>query len=153
MDDSRAFELIDQIDANLNEMVQCHFFNPEIFTTLDNVDASRHEIDSARGKIDEAVWLRLQGIAGSVYSGNLRRGEVSSLYDVVSRLGMHHTKVMIILLAFHQLANRDRDVEIIFAGVMPPPLWPTCWPFRWDFGKVPPSERSWAACFWRSADR
>jgi hypothetical protein len=115
MDEARAFQLIDEIDANLNEMVQNHFFNPEIFVTLDNVDAGRHEIDSAREKISEAVWLRLQSIASSVYSGNLRRGDVSSFYDVVSRLGMHHTKIMIILLGFHQFGSKDRDLEVIFA--------------------------------------
>jgi len=114
MDETRAFQLIDEVDTNLTGILQDHFFNPEVFTTLDNTDAGRREIDAARGKISEAVWLRLQGIASSVYSGNLRRGEVSSLYDVVSRLGIHQTKVMIVLLGFQQIGNKDRDMEIIF---------------------------------------
>jgi len=114
MDETRAFQLIDEIDTNLTGILQDHFCNPEVFTTLDNADAGRREIDSARGKISEAVWLRLQNIAGSVYSGNLRRGEVSSLYDVVSRLGIHQTKVMIMLLGFQQFGSKDRELEIIF---------------------------------------
>jgi hypothetical protein len=115
MDEARALQLIDEIDESLNELLEKHFFNPEIFIILDDVDADRREIDAARSKLSEAVWVRLHSIASSVYSGTMRRGDVSSFYDVVSRLGMHHTKVMIILLGFHQLANRDREVEVIFA--------------------------------------
>jgi len=114
MDEMRAFQLIDEIDTNLTGILQNHFFNPGLFTTLDNTDAGRREIDAARWKISETVWLRLQGIASSVYSGNLRRGDVSGLYDVVSRLGIHQTKVMIMLLGFKQSGSKDRELEIIF---------------------------------------
>jgi len=115
MDDTRAFQLIDEIDAKLTELTQNQFLNPEIFAVLDNVEADRRAIDAARGKIGEALWLRLQDIAGSVYAGNIRRGEVASFYDVVSRLGTHQTKVMIMQLGFHQSANRDPEAERLFA--------------------------------------
>jgi len=115
MEIDRAFQLIDNIETTMAESIDDRFFHPDIFTTLDNVNASRKEIDLLRDKIGDDIWMRLQGIASSVYFGSLRRGDVSSFYDVVTRLGMHKTKAMIITLALYHYGASDRDVEVIFA--------------------------------------
>jgi len=79
------------------------------------VNASRKDIELIRNKISDEIWLRLQGIASSVYFGSLRRGDVSSFHDVVTRLGMYQTKAMIITLALYHYGGNEKDVEIIFA--------------------------------------
>jgi len=115
MDDIRAFQLIDEIDEQLPKLVKDQTFNPEILNILDNLDADRRDIDAIPWKIGKAVWLRIQDIAAATYSGNLRQGTVSSFYDMVTRLGMHQTKVMIMQLGFHQSADRDPQLERLFA--------------------------------------
>ncbi|MDX9746450.1 MAG: HDOD domain-containing protein [Syntrophales bacterium] len=115
MDDARAFQLIDEIDAKLMELVKDQLFDPDIFIILDNLEADRRAINAARDKIGEALWLRLHDIAGSVYTGNLRRGEASTFYDVISRLGTQQTKVMIMQIGFQLFANWDPEAERLFA--------------------------------------
>ncbi|HYA13250.1 MAG TPA: HDOD domain-containing protein [Syntrophales bacterium] len=115
MEVDRAFQLIDKIETTMADSIDSRFFHPVVFTTLDNVNASRKEIDLLRDKIGDDIWMRLQGIAGSVYFGSLRRGEVSSFYDVVTRLGMDQTKAMIVALALYQYGRNEKDVEVIFA--------------------------------------
>ena len=115
MEIDRAFQLIDKIETAMAGRIDGRFYHPDIFKTLDNVNASRREIELIRYKISDEIWMTLQGIASSVYFGSLRRGDVSSFYDVVTCLGMHQTKAMIITLAPYHYRGGDKDIEIIFA--------------------------------------
>lgn len=115
MEETRAFRLIEAIDGHMAALFNKTFFDPGIFSILDDVNIGRRELDLVQRKISESVWLRLQSIAGSVYSGNIRRGEVSSFYEVVSRLGTQKTKILIMMMGAQQSALADREVESIFA--------------------------------------
>lgn len=115
MEETRAFQLIETIDEHLAAFSDNTFFDPEIFSVLDDVNIGRRELNQVQKKINEIIWLRLQSIASAVYSGNLRQGEVSSFYDVVSRLGTQKTKVLIMMIGMQQSSPADRDVENVFA--------------------------------------
>jgi len=115
MEETRAFHLIETIDEYLTTFSHNIFFDPEILSILDNVDIGRRELDQVQRKMNEIVWLRLQSIASAVYSGNLRQGEVSSFYDVVSRLGIQKTKVLIMMIGIQQSSPADHEVESVFA--------------------------------------
>jgi len=115
MEETKAFHLIDTIDEYLATLSNNTFFDPDILPILENVNIGRQELNQVQKKINEIVWLRLQSIASAVYSGNLRQGEVSSLYDIVSRLGIQKTKVLIMMIGMQQSSPADRDVENAFA--------------------------------------
>ncbi len=115
MDDIRAFQLIDEIDKQLPELVKDQSFNPDVLNILDDLDADRRAIETIPAQIGEAVWLRIQEIAAAMYSGNLRQGAATSFYDIVTRLGMYQTKVMIMQLRIHQSADRDPQMERLLA--------------------------------------
>jgi hypothetical protein len=114
MEEARAFQLIEEIDGRM-ALLHKTFFDPAIFSVLDDVNTGRRELNLAQKKINEPVWLRLQTIASAVYSGNIRRGEASSFYDVVSCLGTQKTKLLIMMMGIQQSALADREVENIFA--------------------------------------
>ena len=115
VDVDEAFRLIDAIDDTLARKVLAASISPEVFMTLDDINAGRREIERIESKINEGIRLRLKAIAGSVYVGTLRRGHVGSFYDVVNCLGMHRTKVLILVLAHHHAGLADPEVEMIFA--------------------------------------
>lgn len=115
MEETRAFELIETIDKYLTTLLSKTFLNPEIFSVLDDVNIGRQELNQVQKKMNEIVWIRLQNIASAAYSGNLRHGEVLSFYDVVSRLGIQNTKVLIMMIGMQQSSPADRDVENVFA--------------------------------------
>jgi hypothetical protein len=115
VDVDEAFRLIDAIDDTLARKVLAASISPEVFMTLDDINAGRREIETIESKINEGIRLRLKAIAGSVYVGTLRRGHVGSFYDVVNCLGMHRTMALILVLAHHHAGLADPEVEMIFA--------------------------------------
>ena len=115
VDVDEAFRLIDAIDDTLARKVLAASISPEVFMTLDDINAGRREIERIESRINEGIRLRLKAIAGSVYVGTLRRGHVGSFYDVVNCLGMHRTKALILVLAHHHAGLADPEVEMIFA--------------------------------------
>ncbi|MEE9912420.1 MAG: HDOD domain-containing protein [Deltaproteobacteria bacterium] len=90
-------------------------FSPEVLAILDNVEASNNEIEMLKFRISQDILMRIFNIANSVYYGSLKKGSIHTFYEVVTRLGMSHTKALIIILALHLLARDDEEVEAIFA--------------------------------------
>jgi hypothetical protein len=90
-------------------------FDPAILSILDDVEIGQDEIENLKSKLKADVFIYLFNIANSAYHGSLKRGPVKYFSDVVNRLGMQHTKVLIILFALHRLAWGDHEAEIIFA--------------------------------------
>jgi hypothetical protein len=90
-------------------------FSPEVLEILDNVEASNQEIELLKARIGNEILMRIFNIANSAYYGTLRKGGISTFYEVVTRLGMSHTKALIIILALQLLAKDDKEVEVIFA--------------------------------------
>jgi hypothetical protein len=95
--------------------IQFASISPDVFRTLDDVNASRREIELIEPKINESVNLRLKAIASSVYIGTLRRGDISSFYDVVNCLGTNRTKALLFILSNYCQGIMDEEVETIFA--------------------------------------
>jgi len=115
MDVDEAFRLIDRIDEVMAKKIQFASISPDVFRTLDDVNASRREIELIEPKINESVNLRLKAIASSVYIGTLRRGDISSFYDVVNCLGTNRTKALLFILSNYCQGIMDEEVETIFA--------------------------------------
>jgi hypothetical protein len=115
MDVDDAFRLIDRIDEVMAKKIQFASISPDVFRTLDDVNASRREIELIEPKINESVNLRLKAIASSVYIGTLRRGDISSFYDVVNCLGTNRTKALLFILSNYCQGIMDEEVETIFA--------------------------------------
>ncbi len=90
-------------------------FSPEVLAILDNVEASNNEIEMLKFRIGQDILMRVFNIANSVYYGSLKKGSIHTFYEVVTRLGMSHTKALIIILALQLLARDDEEVETIFA--------------------------------------
>ncbi len=90
-------------------------FSPEALWVLDNVEASNQEIEMLKAKISNEITMRIFNIANSAYYGSLRKGSIHTFYEVVTRLGMNHTKALIIILALQILARGDEEIETIFA--------------------------------------
>ena len=110
-----AFALIDRIDEVMAKKIHFASIAPDVFRTLDNVNASRREIEMIEPKINESVTLRLTAIASSVYIGTLRRGDISSFYDVVNCLGTNRTKALLFMLSNPCQGIMDEEFETIFA--------------------------------------
>jgi HD-GYP domain-containing protein (c-di-GMP phosphodiesterase class II) len=115
MDVDEAFRLIDRIDEVMAKKIQFASISPDVFRTLDDANASRREIELIEPKINESVNLRLKAIASSVYIGTLRRGDISSFYDVVNCLGTNRTKALLFILSNYCQGIMDEEVETIFA--------------------------------------
>jgi hypothetical protein len=90
-------------------------FSPEVLAILDNVEASNNEIEVLKFRISQDILMRIFNIANSVYYGSLKKGSIHTFYEVVTRLGMSHTKALIIILALQLLARDDEEIEAIFA--------------------------------------
>jgi HD-like signal output (HDOD) protein len=110
-----ALGLIDRIDEAMAKKIQFASISPDVFRTLDNVNASRRDIEMIESKINESINLRLKAIASSVYIGTLRRGEISSFYDVVNCLGTNRTKALLFILSNYSQGIMDEEVETILA--------------------------------------
>jgi len=110
-----AFQLIEKIDRVMAGKIHMETLSREVFETLDDVNASRREIEAIQSKISDEILTRLFSIANSAYLGSLRRGKAETFYDVVSRLGLSRTKTLIVTLASYHQRKFDPDIEKIFA--------------------------------------
>jgi hypothetical protein len=110
-------EIVNLLDAIETIMISKETlgFSPEVLGILDNVEASNQEIELLKARIGNEILMRIFNIANSAYYGTLRKGGISTFYEVVTRLGMNHTKALIIILALQLLAQDDEEVELIFA--------------------------------------
>jgi hypothetical protein len=90
-------------------------FSPEVLAILDNVEASNNEIEMVKFRIGHDILIRIFSFANSAYYGSIRKGNIHTFYEVVTRLGMNHTKALIIILPMQFLAHDDEEVEILFA--------------------------------------
>lgn len=90
-------------------------FSPDVLAILDNVEASNNEIEMIKIRIGHDILMRIFSFANSAYYGSLSKGGIHTFYEVVTRLGMSHTKALIIILALQLLARDDAEVEAIYA--------------------------------------
>jgi hypothetical protein len=114
MDREEIVSLLDIIEEKMIDKVTLGF-SPEVLGILDNVEASNYEIELLKARIGNEILMRVFNIANSAYYGSLRKGSIYTFYEVVTRLGMNHTKALIIILALQILARDDKEVELIFA--------------------------------------
>ena len=89
--------------------------DPTILSVLDNVDIGRDEIENLKAKLGAHIFSHLFNIANSAYHGSLKLGPVEHFFDVVNRIGLQHTKALIILFISNRLARGGQEAEIIFA--------------------------------------
>ena len=80
-------------------------FSSEILTILDDAEAKSSKIETLKDKLDKEIVLRLFAIANSVRYGKLSAGSVHTFFDVVIRLGMTYTKVLIAALSIATLSH------------------------------------------------
>ena len=113
MDDETASR-IEQIELTLMKE-DVLGFDPTVLSALDNPDVGQQEIENVKSKLGAHIFAHLFNIANSAYHGSLKMGPVNHFYDIVNRLGMQHTKALIILFITNRLARGDRNAEIIFA--------------------------------------
>jgi hypothetical protein len=85
-------------------------FSPDVLTILDDEEAKSSQIEALKDKLDQEVVLRLFAVANSVRYGKLYAGSVHTFFDVVMRLGMAYTKVLIAALSFSRLSH-DKEYE------------------------------------------
>ena len=114
MEQKEIIDLLDAIEEKMLDKVTLGF-SPEILAILDNVEASNHEIEMLKPRIGNEIMMRIFNIANSAYYGSLRKGSIYTFYEVVTRLGMSHTKALIIILGLQLLARDDKEIEVIFA--------------------------------------
>ncbi|HPK54440.1 MAG TPA: HDOD domain-containing protein [Smithellaceae bacterium] len=114
MDNNEIISILDSIEEKMIDKVTLGF-SPEVLGILDDVEASNHEIELLKARISNEILMRIFNIANSAYYGSLRKGSIYTFYEVVTRLGMSHTKALIIILALQLLVRGDKEIEIIFA--------------------------------------
>lgn len=113
MDKDEIIKLLDSVEEKMINK-ETLGFSPEVLEILDNVEAGNQEIEMIKLQISSEILMLIFGIANSAYYGRLKKGNISSFYEVVTRLGMNHVKVLIIILALRILARGDKELEIIF---------------------------------------
>jgi HD-like signal output (HDOD) protein len=113
MEEEKANAVISQIAEKIFDEVHLGF-DPEVLEVLNDLDSTEHDIEILKGKIGEDILGRLFSIANSVYFGQLKRGQVETFYDVVTRLGMDFTRLIIIFIAMAHLSSNER-VKMIYA--------------------------------------
>lgn len=114
MEKDEIIILLDTIEEKMIDKVTLGF-SPEVLAILDNVEASNQEIEMLKARISNEILMRVFNVANSAYYGSLRKGSIYTFYEVVTRLGMNHTKALIIILALQILARDDKEIEVIFA--------------------------------------
>jgi hypothetical protein len=114
MEKDEILALLDTIEVKMLNK-ETLGFSPEALLVLDNVEASSQEIEMLKARISSEITIRIFNIANSAYYGSLRKGSIYTFYEVVTRLGMNHTKALIIILALQILARDDQEIEVIFA--------------------------------------
>lgn len=113
MDESEIISIFESVEEKMINK-ETLGFDPDILDVLDNVEASNQEIEILKLQISNAILMLVFNIANSAYYRNIRKGKISCFYEVITQLGMHHVKVLIIILALKILAKDDKDIEIIF---------------------------------------
>jgi len=110
-------EIAAQIETIENSLVKDSVFgfDPSILLLLDNVEIGQREIENLKSRLGPPIFTYLFSIANSAYHGSLKMGAVQHFYDVVARLGMQYTKVLILQHAIHSLAKGGHEAEIIYA--------------------------------------
>jgi HD-like signal output (HDOD) protein len=114
MESEEIVSLLDAIEEKMIDKVTLGF-SPEVLGILDNVEASNQEIEMLKARIGNEILMRVFNIANSAYYGSLRKGSIYTFYEVVTRLGMNHTKALIIILALQIISRDDKEIEVIFA--------------------------------------
>jgi hypothetical protein len=115
-------------------------FDPAILSILDNVEIGQDEVENLKSKLGPDVFIYLFNIANSAYHGTLRMGPVKHFFDVVNRIGMQHTKALIILFkafswaacqsCFSNLVSSSRcSVSDLFPYLSCRPCLPLCFSF------------------------
>jgi len=89
-------------------------FDPTVLSVLDDPDAGQKEIENLKVKLGQDIFNYLFGLANSAYHGSLKMGKVQYFFEVVTRLGMEHTKVAILMYALRRLARGDEETERIY---------------------------------------
>jgi len=115
METEEALALISKIDLLMAAKTSIHAIPPDIFETLEDVNASWQAIEAIGSKLSPEIGLKLTAIAGAVYLGTLRRGQAGGFFDVVNCLGMERTKALIIMLSTYLQGKQDPEIEAIFA--------------------------------------
>jgi hypothetical protein len=113
MDDEIAFQIETIELALIKDSILG--FDPAILSILDNVEIGQDEVENLKSRLGADVFLYLFNIANSAYHGTLRMGPAKHFFDVINRIGMQHTKALIILFTLHRLAREDHEAEIIAA--------------------------------------
>ncbi len=110
-------EIASQIEAIELALIKDSFlgFDPAILSILDDADVGQNEIENLKSKLGVDVFIYLFNIANSAFHGSLKMGPAKYFFDVVNRLGMQHTKGLILQFIVHSMARRDPEAEIIFA--------------------------------------
>ncbi len=114
MQQEEVLAILDAIEAKMLEE-ETLGFSPEVLAVLDNVEASVGEIEMLKFRIGQDILMRVFNFANSAYYGSMKEGSIHTFYEVVTRLGMDHTKAVILILALGHLAREDEEAEIIFA--------------------------------------
>ncbi|MEI6609401.1 MAG: HDOD domain-containing protein [Deltaproteobacteria bacterium] len=114
MEQKEVIDLLDAMEEKMLDKVTLGF-SPEILAILDDMDASNNEIEMLKPRIGNEIMMHIFNIANSAYYGSLRKGSIYTFYEVVTRLGMSHTKALIIILGLQLLAREDKEIEVIFA--------------------------------------
>ncbi len=114
MHQEEILEILDVIEAKMLDE-QTLGFSPQVLTVLDDVEASERDIEMIKIHIGHDILMRIFSFANSAYYGSLKKGSIHTFYEVVTRLGMNHTKALIIILALHHLAIDDEKIEALFA--------------------------------------
>lgn len=111
-------EIIILLDIIEDKMMDANTlgFSPEVLAVLDDIEASNDEIEMLKFRIEQEILVKIFNIANSAYYGALKKGNIHTFYELVTRLGMSHTKALIIILALRHLARGDEEVEAVFAS-------------------------------------
>jgi hypothetical protein len=89
-------------------------FDPEILSVLDDPETSQSQIEDLKIKLGPALFSHLFDVANSAYHGSLKMGKARHFFDVVNRLGMHHTKAAILMFEMHRLARGDVETTLVY---------------------------------------
>ena len=92
-------------------------FRPEVMDILDNEYADQRQIESIKDMLNQAICTRLYGIGNSVYYGRLRKGDVTSFFEVAMRLGTAQTKTYIIMLSLLQIGSSPDTRQLLAKAV------------------------------------
>ena len=89
-------------------------FDPQILSILNDPNISQKDIENLKVKLGPDIFNHLFSIANSAYHGSLKMGPARQFFDVVTRLGMEHTKVAILLFAMQRLFRGDMEMELLY---------------------------------------